>query len=231
CPSLPQAAQANRAWMHRVVRHMAGSGGLRQFVDIGAGIPTSPNPWDIARQVDPSATVVGVDNDPVVLAYARAHLNGMPLVEGDIHHPGQILARLDRIVNWHRPVGLLFIAVLHFVKDTDNPARIVQMFLDRMTPGSMIAISHICSTGAASEAVEQVEQVYERSTAPGQFRTERQIKQLFCGLPLLEPGLVPVQEWPQASKDRPPTDVPVLGGVAQVPPPRATTGTRAGGLR
>ncbi|WP_433230627.1 SAM-dependent methyltransferase [Actinomadura formosensis] len=218
-PSVPRAARDNRAFMHRVVA-WAARHGIGQFVDVGTGIPTEPNPHQIAREHRPDAVVVGVDNDPLVLAHDRALLEGMPIVRGDVREVDALIADLDAWIDWDRPVAVLLIAVLHFVADDYDPAGIVRAFTGRMVPGSVVALSHGCSTGADPAALAQVEKVYQGASAPGVARTREQIAGLFGRrLELVPPGVVPVQHWPH--EVGPLTAIPVLGGVGVVPDPRA----------
>jgi hypothetical protein len=216
-PDVVGAARANRNFMHRVVAWCAEEG-LGQFIDVGMGFPTSPTPLEVAWQVRPGPLVVGVDNDPVVVAHGRAGAWRIPMVGADMRQTGPLIDELDQWVDWHRPVAVLLIAVLHFVRDHGEAAGIVAAFTQRLAPGSLVVISHVCSDGADPEAVAKVEQVYAGSTAPGLFRTREQIRNLFGRLELVEPGLVPVQHWPQEdSLHRPLTALPVLGGVGRVP--------------
>ncbi|MGI5207727.1 SAM-dependent methyltransferase [Spirillospora sp. CA-108201] len=224
-PSIPQAARDNRAFMHRVVE-WAARRGIDQFVDVGTGIPTEPNAHEVARRFQPDALVVGVDNDPLVLAHDRALLEGMPIVRGDAREVDALIGDLDAWVDWDRPVAVLLIAVLHFVTDDHDPAGIVRAFTGRMVPGSVVAVSHVCSDGADPVAVAQVEEVYRGATEPGVFRTGEQITALFGRrLEVAAPGVVPVQHWPGVCGEV--TPVPILGGAGVVPDPLA--GPAAGG--
>ncbi|MFE9107003.1 SAM-dependent methyltransferase [Actinomadura geliboluensis] len=218
-PSIPVVARANRAFMHRSVA-WAARRGIGQFVDVGTGIPTEPNPYQIAREFRDDAVVVGVDNDPVVLAHDRALLEGMPIVRGDVRAVDELIADLDAWIDWDKPVAVLLVAVLHFVTDEQNPAGVVAAFAGRMVPGSVVALSHVSSTGADREALARVEKVYEGATAPGVARTHEQITGLFGRrLELVPPGVVPVQHWPTEAGRL--TKIPILGGVGMVPDVRA----------
>ncbi|TDD13896.1 hypothetical protein E1287_43060, partial [Actinomadura sp. KC06] len=222
----------------------AARAGIGQFVDVGTGIPTEPHPHQIAGRYRDGAVVVGVDNDPVVLAHGRALLEGMPIVRGDVRCPDELIAELDEFIDWDRPVAVLLLAVLHFVTDEQDPAGIVRAFTGRMVPGSVVALSHVCKTGADPVAVAAVEEIYrEKATVPGVARTAEQIRGLFGRrLELVEPGVVPVQLWPVPSL-RELTAIPVLGGVGRVPDPLAgpsgnaltgnaqSGGAQAGGVR
>jgi nucleotide-binding universal stress UspA family protein len=191
-----------------------GDAGIDQVVDIGTGIPTSPNVFEVAEEFNPDAMVVGVDNDPLVLAHDRALLGGMPIIEGDIRDPGAVIESLGEVIDWGRPVAVLLVALLHFVTDEQDAAGIVAAFVDRLAPGSAVVITHVSSTDADPKAVEQIEAVYAKASSPGKFRTHEQIAGLFGGLRMVSPGLVQVQHWPIEAA--PLTALPVLGGVGRV---------------
>ncbi|MFA1548860.1 SAM-dependent methyltransferase [Actinomadura chokoriensis] len=213
-PCIPVVARANRAFMHRGVA-WAARHGIGQFVDVGTGIPTAPNPYQIAREHRDDAVVVGVDNDLVVLTHNRALLDGMPIVRGDVRAVDELIADLDEWIDWDKPVAVLLVAVLHFVTDAQNPAGIVAAFTGRMVPGSVVVLSHVSSTGADPRAVAQVQKVYEGAAAPGVARSHEEITNLFGRLELVPPGVVPVQHWPVQAG--PLTPIPILGGVGMVP--------------
>ncbi|MEW2356537.1 SAM-dependent methyltransferase [Spirillospora sp. NPDC029432] len=214
-PSIPKAARDNRAFLGRAVAWCAQQG-IDQIIDLGTGFPTAPNTLDIARRFAPDAVVVGVDHDPVVLAHARAQLGAMPILPGDIRNPRPLIADLGALIDWDRPVAVLMVAVLHFVADDEDPAGIVAAFTEPLGPRSAVVISHVCSTGADPHAVAEVERVYAGSTSPGsRFRTHEEITGLFGGLNLVPPGVVQVQHWPIERGAV--TDLPVLGGIGQVP--------------
>jgi len=219
-PSIRTVARANRAFMHRAVA-WAAQRGIDQFVDVGTGIPTEPNPYQIARRYRPDAVVVGVDNDPVVLAHDRALLEGMPIVRGDVRAVDELITDLGAWIDWGEPVAVLLIAILHFITDDENPARVVEAFTERMAPGSVVVLSHVSSTGADREALARAEQVYQDATAPAVSRTHEQIMNLFGRLELVPPGVVPVQHWPIEAG--PLTKIPILGGVGIVPEPTSST--------
>jgi hypothetical protein len=180
-PSIVRAARDNRAFMQRTVTWGVRDAGIGQVVDIGTGIPTSPNVYEVAHRHNRDAVVVGVDHDPEVLAHDRARLGGLPILDGDIRNPGLVLADLERtgLIEWDQPVLLLLVAVLHFVSDEQDPAGIVATLAERLAPGSAVVISHVSSTGADPRAVAEIEAVYAKSTSPGsRFRTHEQIERL-----------------------------------------------------
>jgi trans-aconitate methyltransferase len=148
-PAARTTAVENRAFLHRVVRHLAVGQGVRQFLDIGTGIPTSPNTHEVAQAVAPDASVVYVDNDPMVLAHARALMSSTPegrtaFLDADLHDPEAILKdpKVCRTLDFDRPVGLLLMAVLHFFPQDAAAGGIVRRLLDALAPGSFVAISH-----------------------------------------------------------------------------------------
>jgi hypothetical protein len=220
----------NRAFLRRAVRFLAEEMGVRQFLDIGTGIPTSPNVHEIAQAVATDARVVYVDNDPIVLAHARALLtstrNGRTeYIQADLRDVDAILgsAELRRTLDLGQPVGLLLVAVLHFIADDENPAGIVGRLLDALPSGSYLALSHL--TGDFDpHAWEGVVAVFRRSGVLMKVRSRAEIEPFFAGLELVEPGLDVLTRWrpePDAGTGRadPVTDaqVSVYGGVARKP--------------
>ena len=219
-PDAQKVARTNREFLVRVVRTMADSG-IDQFIDLGTGFPTSPNVHEVAHERLPSARIVYVDNDPVVVAHNRALREG-PLgvlaIDGDVRDPQAILTNpvLTDSIDFARPVGVLFIAVLHFLPG--DPTDIVTAFRSRMASGSMLAISHITSDDMPEAALRTIEDVYANATAPAVFRSGAEIEALFGGSPLLPPGVVEVSRWqPHDLTIRVKSTLRFLGGVARVP--------------
>lgn len=192
-------AQANRCFLKRAVREMAGQG-ITQYIDLGTGIPTSPAVHEIARIPLPAARVLYVDNDLVVTAHNRALLatdDGVVAIYGDIRNPASVLGdpELAELIDFGQPVGVLFVAVLHFISDTGQPHDIVRAFTDRMAPGSYLAVSHITSDGTDPASMATIGEAYARASAQAVFRPEREIRAFFSGLELLDPGLIEVERW------------------------------------
>jgi len=219
----------NRAFLGRAVGYLAEHAGISQFLDIGTGIPTSPNVHEIVQRANPAARVVYVDNDPIVLAHARALLRGGPAgriayIDADIRDVDGILGAPDLLgtLDLDRPVGLLLLAVLHFVGDADDPCGIVRRLLDALPSGSYLALSHLTGDFDAA-AWEGVAAVFRRSGVTMQVRSLEQVTRFFDGLELVEPGVVSLPAWrpdPGAHGDEgPPSDaaVSVYGGVARKP--------------
>jgi hypothetical protein len=214
----------NRAFLRRVVEHLAAERGIRQFLDIGTGIPTSPNVHEVAQGVAPDSRIVYVDNDPIVLAHARALLTSKP--EGRTEYLDADLRDADRILNspqlrdaidFDRPIALMLIAIMHFVGDADEPYEIVQRLVDALPSGSYLALSHL--TGDFDPvAWEHVAAIYARQGVTMQVRPRDDIARFFTGLELIEPGMPIVTKWrPDDAVDPNATDtqVAVYGGVAR----------------
>lgn len=226
-PEVYAAARANRAFLARAVRFCADAG-VRHFIDLGSGLPTSPNVHEVARRVDPDARVVYVDNDPVVAAHGRA-LNAADktaVVQADLRESGKILGHVDLrgLIDFGRPVAVLAVAVLHFLDDHDSVA-VLARFREVMAAGSYLVVSH-ASPGTRAN-VDEAAATYARTTAPIWIRTPEQVAAYFAGAELVDPGLVPVQDWrpdpasawPVRSDARPgegPRGV-FLAGVARIP--------------
>jgi hypothetical protein len=196
-PEAKPALQANRRFLQRAVRFMAEQG-IDQFIDLGTGIPTAGPVHEIAQRIHPDAHVVYVDNDPIVMAHNRALLRADNVISimHDIREPDQILGdpRLLKLIDFSRPVGVLFVAVLHFITEAEDPYAIVRRFREQLAPGSYLAVSHDSSEQRDPEVVAAVEEIYE-ATAPIIFRGHAKIARFFEGFELVEPGLVHPPEW------------------------------------
>jgi hypothetical protein len=198
-PGARRVARANRAFLVRALWFLAARG-IRQYIDLGTGIPTSPNVHEVTRQVLPDARVVYVDNDAVVTAHNRAlqaTTPGVAAVHGDIRRPGEILAHPDLLsmIDFAQPVAVLFVAVLHFVTPQEDPTAIVAAFRDRMAPGSYLVISHGVSDGTDPLTVDKITSAYSGATAAVTPRTSSEVKAFFDGCELIEPCLVDVTRW------------------------------------
>ncbi|MCX5252820.1 SAM-dependent methyltransferase [Streptomyces canus] len=200
-PALPVHMRANRDFMNRAVRHLAEKAGIRQFLDIGTGIPTSPNIHEIAQSVSPDARVVYVDNDPLVLRLSRGLLNGTPegrtsYIEADMRDPASILEapELRATLDLTRPVALLVIAIVHFMTDEDDAVGIVRRLLDPLPSGSHLAMS-IGTAEFAPDEVGGVAREYAARGMPMRLRTFTEAAEFFAGLDVVEPGIVQVHKW------------------------------------
>ena len=217
----------NRAFLGRAVRYLAGEAGISQFLDIGTGIPTSPNVHEVAQQIEPRARIVYVDNDPIVLTQARALLTTGPegrtaYIDADLRDIDAILgsAELQQTLDLSKPVGLLLIAVMHFIPDEDDPWALAARLLAALPPGSYLALSHL--TGDFDPAAwAGVVAVYRRSGVTMQVRPKPDVERFFAGLDLIDPGVVSLPQWRPDPSDvgSPPCDaaVSVYGGVARKP--------------
>ncbi len=218
-PEFRQVALANRGFLIRAVETMARQG-IDQFIDIGTGIPTSPNVHEIAQQLHPDARVVYVDNDPIVMAHnraLRARRPGVMTLQCDLRQPETVMAnpQVRAHLDFTRPIGLLFVAVLHFVR-RDLGVEVVNRFRRELPAGSYVGISTACADGMEAELINRLEQVYSKSPAPMVLRTTDQVEQLFEGLDLLDPGLTDVTRW---RNDGNPLPIRILSGVGKVAHP------------
>jgi hypothetical protein len=197
-PDIIPAARANRDFLGRAVRFLAESG-IRQFIDIGTGIPTSPNTHEVAHAVSPEIRVAYVDNDPIVATHAGAKLIGSGntgFFLGDVRDPRSILDHptIDKLIDFGQPVGLMLVAVLHFVKDSEDPAGIVAALRDALPAGSHLVLSHATADFHA-DSLGQVFKIYDKATATLNTRTHSEVLALFDGFEILDPGLVQVLAW------------------------------------
>ncbi|MEU3933476.1 SAM-dependent methyltransferase [Streptomyces sp. NPDC029044] len=200
-PALPVHMRANRDFMHRVVRHLAREAGIRQFLDIGTGIPTSPNLHEIAQDAAPGARVVYVDNDPLVLALSRGLLSGTPegrtaYVEADMRDPAAILGApgFRETLDLSEPVALTVIAIVHFMLDEHDAVGIVRRLLEPLPSGSCLAMS-VGTADFAPDEVGRVAREYAARGMPMRLRTHAEAAEFFEGLDLVEPGVVQVHKW------------------------------------
>jgi S-adenosyl methyltransferase len=227
-PDILTAARETRAFLVRVVRHLAAEAGIRQFLDIGTGLPTANNTHEVAQAVAPDAHVVYVDNDPLVLAHARALLTSTPegrtvYLDADMTEPDTVLRGATDILDLTRPVAVLFFGVLGHIADTANARHLVRALLSAMPPGSYLALSDGVPTEQATAAHDQYA---ETGAVPYTLRAPDELRSFFDGLELIEPGFGPVPLWrpelgngagvPAIGHPAPPPDAP-WGGVARKP--------------
>jgi hypothetical protein len=228
-PDAPEAALANREFLGRVVRYLTREAGIRQFLDIGSGLPTQGNVHEIAQSVEPRAHVVYVDHDPMVLVHGRALLavdGTTSIVEADILDPDEIFdhASVKQLIDFDQPVGLLLFAILHHLSDEQDPAGLVARLVERLPSGSYLAISHFHNPGDAHPEVSKqaftAEKLFNETLGTGRWRTRDEILACFGDLEMVEPGLVPVPEWrPDADDHAVPgvTYHTFVGGLARKP--------------
>jgi SAM-dependent methyltransferase len=210
-PDAPDSALANREFLHRVVRYLAAEAGIRQFIDIGSGLPSQGNVHEIAQAVAPEARVIYVDNDPIVLAHARALLadnSNTTVIQADIRRPEEILDSpvVHDFIDLSRPVGLLLFAILHHLNDDEDPEGLAARFRDALAPGSLLGLSHFHNPGAALPEVAaqaaEAERMFNETLGTGRWRTHEEILAYFGAMELIEPGLVPVAAWRPEPGDR-----------------------------
>lgn len=200
CPQIRRTAETNRAFMHRATRTLASEHGVRQFVDIGTGIPTSPNLHQIAQEAAPDARVVYADHDATVLEYAHVLMRSTPegrtaYINADVREDAILDSpRLREIIDLERPVALSLVALLHFVPDENRPYDIVRGLLEQLAPGSFLVLSH-CTTDFDAAAWQGVKKIYDAGGTTVQLRSQQEVEGFFEGLELLEPGVTAAHEW------------------------------------
>lgn len=220
-PGIASFARANRAFLGRAVRFLA-SEGIRQFLDIGSGIPTEGNVHQVAGETAPGSRVVYADIDPVAVAHSDAILAGDPdatIIHADLREPSTILGNeeLRRLLDLGRPVALLLVFVLHFLGDEDRPHDMVAQLRDALAPGSYLVLSHGTSDGM-DEAARAMKKMYNRTVSTAIHpRPYAEVLRFFDGFELVEPGLVPVPRWRPAADGTPDGFWGSYAGVARLP--------------
>lgn len=221
-PELPKVMRVNRAFLQRAVRYLI-SAGIRQFLDLGSGIPTRGNVHEIAQQGDTGAKVVYVDLDPLAVAYSRAMLADNELaivVQADLREPGPMLESdmVRSMLDLREPVAVMMMALLHFLPDDEEAAEVVAGYRDALVPGSYLALSHGCSDGCEEQAA-RLEELYHRSGMPFALRSRAAAAKLFDGFQLVEPGVVPTPLWRPDDEETAAdlTPFPGIGGVGRLP--------------
>ncbi|MEY9839812.1 SAM-dependent methyltransferase [Streptacidiphilus sp. EB103A] len=216
------AVRANRAFLQRAVRTLAELG-IDQFLDIGTGIPTAGNTHEIAQKANPEARVVYVDNDPIVLTHARALMSGpghgvTRVLQADLREPEKILVapEVTETLDFSRPVALLLVAVLHFLKDSEQPGEIVARLIDALPSGSYVVLSHVTGEVLTDDEVAGVGVAYSKVPAGMNLRTREQVSEFLAGVDLLEPGLVLCPFWRPEGDPAPDGDrVSILAAVGK----------------
>ena len=217
-PGIVDIARAGRAFLARAVRYLTLEAAIRQFLDVGTGLPTVDNTHELAQRADPASRIVYVDNDPLVLAHARALLTSSPegvtdYIDADMRDPGAVLARAGGRLDLGQPVGLMVMGVLGHIPDDDEAQSIVQRLLAGLPSGSFLALyDSLDISGALNEAQQ------DTGAVPYKLRRADQIERFFDGLEFVTPGLVRCPEWrPEAGQAGGAPDVPTLAGVARKP--------------
>jgi len=221
-PDIVYSVRANRAFLARTVRYLAGEAGIRQFLDIGTGIPTANNTHEVAQDVAPGSNVVYVDNDPVVLTHARALLvSGMQgntnYIDADLRDTGRILAEAALTLDFSRPVAIMLMAILQHIDEAEDPYAIVDSLLAAVPPGSYLAISHPAADIETEAMAQMAERLNKLMAEKVTFRARPQVARFFEALELAEPGMVRVQEWRPASEIEAKSPAALWGGVGRKP--------------
>jgi S-adenosyl methyltransferase len=219
-PNLVFSVRANRAFLARAVRFLAAEAGIRQFLDIGTGIPTANNTHEVAQRVAPDSRIVYVDNDPIVLSHARALLTSRPegtcgYLDADVRDPDKILTGAADTLDFSQPVAVMLLAVLQFVTDDDEAGGILKRLTDACPPGSFVTISHPASDIDAEQHTEMVRRLNQSVAEKVALRDRAGVTRLFDGLELVEPGVIRVPEWRPDNELAAASPAVLWGGVAR----------------
>ena len=219
-PNIVLSARANRAFQQRVVRFLAGEAGIGQFLDIGTGIPTVNHTHQVAQSVAPQSRVVYADNDPVVLAHARALLDSHPegatyYIDADLHNPEKILGGARELLDFSRPVAEMLMAILQHIDDEHDPHAIVATLMDAVPPGSYLALSHPASDIDAEAMAKMAGVLNQMMAEKVSFRDRAEVATFFDGLELVKPGLVQASKWRPATEEEEASPAALWAGVAR----------------
>jgi hypothetical protein len=217
-PGIVASVRANRAFLARAVRFLAAEAGIRQFLDLGTGIPAANNTHEVAQSLAPDCRVVYVDYDPVVLAHARALLTSSELgatdyIDADLRDPQKILLYAAATLDFSRPVAVMLIAIMHLIGDQDDPHGIVGRLMTAVPAGSYLALSQVASDIQAVQMAEAARRYNRLAHETQSHRDHAAVARFFDGLELIEPGLVPVQDWRPDSEIEAKTKSAMWGGV------------------
>jgi len=221
-PAIRASARANRAFLARSVRYLA-EAGIRQFLDIGTGLPTANNTHEVAQSVAPDSRIVYVDNDPLVLSHARALLSSSPegvtaYLDADLRDTGRILELAAETLDFTQPVAIMLLAILHYIPDLDQARRIVARLVSAVPSGSYVTISHAASDISPEEMAEMIRRMNEHLAEGNHVGRPREVvARFFDGLDLAEPGVVKVSEWRPASELEAKAATSLWGGVGRKP--------------
>jgi hypothetical protein len=222
-PDIVTQARADRLFLGRVVRFLAGEAGVRQFLDIGTGLPTVDNTHEVAQRVAPESRIVYVDNDPLVLAHARALLTSTPqgvtgYIHADLHDPADILAGAARTLDLSRPVAVTMLGVLWHVLDDDEAYSIIGGLMGPLAPGSYLAVAHPTLEVTGEKMATAIRYWNQYGKPPGTHRTPQQLARLFDRLEVVEPGLVSCTRWrPEATPFGEPDPIDQFVAVGKKP--------------
>jgi len=222
-PGIGDYARADRVFLGRAVRYLAGEAGIRQFLDIGTGLPTVDNTHQVAQAIAPESRIVYVDNDPLVLVHARALLASTPegatdYIDADLRDPDKILTAAAETLDFTKPVAITMLGVVIFINDHEEPYGLVRRFLDAVPSGSYLVLSHTITSPVMPDVDAAVAFWNEHGTPKLTQRTPEQVARFFDGLELLEPGVVSCSRWrPEAAPWNEPDEVAMFGGVGRKP--------------
>ncbi len=222
-PGIVDSARADRAFLGRCVHHLVAEAGIRQFLDIGTGLPTVDNTHEVAQRLAPECRIVYVDNDPLVLAHARALLVGTPegateYIDADLRDPGHILRIAAGTLDFTRPVALMLLGILHHIVDDDEVEQIVRELVDAVPSGSYLVVAHATAEVHGDAMHEAMRRFMERGGTPIVARGREHMARFFDGLELLEPGVVSCSRWrPEHGPWKEPAEVSQFCGVARKP--------------
>jgi S-adenosyl methyltransferase len=221
-PGIVASVRANRAFLARVVRFLAAEAGIRQFLDLGTGIPAANNTHEVAQSAAPGCRVVYADHDPVVLRHARALLASaepgtLDYIDADLRDPPPILTRAARTLDLSRPVAVMLIAVMHLIGDQDDPGEIIRQLMAAVPPGSYLALSQVASDIEAEQMAEAGRRYNRLARDTQRHRSHAEVTRFFDGLELIEPGVVAVQRWRPDTEAEAEARSAMWGGVARRP--------------
>jgi len=220
-PDITRLARADRAFLGRAVRYLAGEAGIRQFLDVGTGLPTANNTHEVAQAMAPESRIVYVDNDPLVLVHARALLTSTPegacdYIDADLRDTGKILTQAAKTLDFSRPVALMMLGIVGQIPDSDHPESVIGQLLSVMASGSYLALSDGVNT--SETFTEAVQHYNENSANTYHPRSPEQLTGFFDGLELVEPGVVELGRWRSEATVFPDAgEVPGMGGVGRKP--------------
>ncbi|MBX9390281.1 SAM-dependent methyltransferase [Streptomonospora nanhaiensis] len=221
-PDIADGARAERAFLIRVIHHLVREAGIRQFLDIGTGLPTMNNTHEVAQELAPESRVVYVDNDPLVMVHARALLTSSPegatnYIEADLREPEAILEAARATLDFSRPVGLMLLGVVNHLVDTERSYAVVARLVEELAPGSHLVLTHSTAEIHGEPMLEVMREMNERGGTPIIARSRKEIEGYFAGTELLEPGVVSCSRWrPEPTAVGAPPEVYLFGGVGRV---------------
>jgi S-adenosyl methyltransferase len=219
-PGTVQSVRAGRAFLARAVRYLAAEAGIRQFLDIGTGLPTADNAHEVAQAIAPECRVVCVDNDPVVLLHAHALLTGTTagvtgFIDADLRDPEKVLADTASLLDLTQPVAVLLFGILHFIQDDEDPYQIVRVLMDAMPAGSHLAVSHFAKDVFPEQMAAFARAINGYSSVEAALRDRAEVSRFFRGIDLVEPGVVQVSKWRPRTEMENAVPAALWGGVGR----------------